>query len=306
MSKPKIQRRDVHGLILLDKPQGYTSNQALQRVKYLFRARKAGHTGSLDPLATGLLPLCFGEATKVSGFLLDADKRYHAVCRLGQKTLTGDAEGEVIETRAVPALDGAQIESVLDRFRGPIEQIPPMYSALKHQGQRLYDLARKGQEVERPPRPVTIHDLRCLAHDDDTLTLDVVCSKGTYIRTLVEDIGEALGCGAHVIALRRIGLTPFEDPQMVTLEQIEALAEQGPEALDEALRPLDEALVHWPAVTLDADSAFYLGQGQAVFVPGLMHRGHLRLYGPKDRFLGVGRLLDDGRVAPKRLIVQPT
>ncbi|MBK1672183.1 tRNA pseudouridine(55) synthase TruB [Ectothiorhodospira shaposhnikovii] len=303
MSKPRIQRRDVHGLILLDKPVGYTSNQALQRVKYLFKARKAGHTGSLDPLATGLLPLCFGEATKVSAFLLDADKQYRTVCRLGVTTTTADAEGEVTETRPVPELDDDLIEAVLERFRGPIEQIPPMYSALKHQGQRLYDLARKGQEVERAPRPVTIHQLHCLARTGDTLTLDVSCSKGTYIRTLVEDIGRALGCGAHVIELRRVGLTPFETPRMVTLQQLEALAEQGPEALDGALHPADEALMHWPEVHLDADSAFYLTQGQAVFVPGLARAGWLRLYGPGDRFLGIGQLQDDGRLAPKRLMI---
>ena len=303
MSKPRIQRRDVHGLILLDKPVGYTSNQALQRVKYLFKAKKAGHTGSLDPLATGLLPLCFGEATKVSAFLLDADKQYRTVCRLGVTTTTADAEGEVIETLPVPELDDARIEAALDRFRGPIEQVPPMYSALKHQGQRLYDLARKGREVERAPRPVTIHQLHCLARTADTLTLDVSCSKGTYIRTLVEDIGRALGCGAHVIELRRVGLTPFEAPKMVTLEQIEALAEQGPEALDAVLHPADEALRHWPEVRLDADSAFYLAQGQAVFGPGLARTGWLRVYGPGDRFMGIGELQDDGKVAPKRLMI---
>lgn len=303
MSKPRIPRRDVHGIVLLDKPSGYTSNQALQRVKYLFRARKAGHTGSLDPLATGLLPLCFGEATKVSGFLLDADKHYQVTCRLGQRTLTGDAEGEVVETRPVPSLSPEQVEAVLADFRGEIQQVPPMYSALKHQGQRLYDLARKGREVERQPRQVRIHALECLGQEGEYLTLDVLCSKGTYIRTLVEDIGAALGCGAHVTVLRRLGLGSYRQPEMVSLERLEALAEEGPEALDAVLRPVDEALTHWPAVELDADSAFYLRQGQAVFVPGCMACDWLRVYGPEHRFLGIGRLQDDGRVAPKRLMV---
>ncbi|MFP4161092.1 MAG: tRNA pseudouridine(55) synthase TruB [Ectothiorhodospira sp.] len=303
MSKPRIPRRDVDGVLLLDKPPGYTSNQALQRVKYLFRARKAGHTGSLDPLATGLLPLCFGEATKVSGFLLDADKHYRVTCCLGQRTLTGDAEGEVVETRPVPPLTPEGVETVLADFRGGISQVPPMYSALKHQGQRLYDLARKGQEVERKPRQVHIHGLDCLALEEESLTLDVVCTKGTYIRTLVEDIGAALGCGAHVTVLRRMGLGAYEHPEMIPLERLEALAEEGPEALDAVLRPVDEALAHWAAVELDADSAFYLRQGQAVFVPGCRECGWLRVYGPGHHFLGIGRLLEDGRVAPKRLMV---
>jgi tRNA pseudouridine55 synthase len=302
MNKPKIQRRDVHGIVLLDKPKGYTSNQALQRVKYLFRARKAGHTGSLDPLATGLLPLCFGEATKVSGFLLDADKHYRTVCRLGVTTETGDAEGAVLRERPVPALDTATIEAALAPFRGPICQVPPMYSALKHQGQRLYDLARKGEEVERAPRDVTIHGLTCLSASEDTLVLDVRCSKGTYIRTLVEDIGERLGCGAHVIELRRLGLSPFDESEMVTLEQIEEKAQEGDAALDALLTPIDSALSHWPAVTLDRDSAWYVGQGQAVFVPGAPTAGMVRIYGPGGTFLGMGGILDDGRVAPRRLI----
>ncbi|OOG22208.1 tRNA pseudouridine(55) synthase TruB [Thioalkalivibrio denitrificans] len=302
MNKPKIQRRDVHGIVLLDKPEGYTSNQALQRVKYLFRARKAGHTGSLDPLATGLLPLCFGEATKVSGFLLDADKHYRTRCRLGITTETGDAEGVVLRERPVPVLDAATIESALEAFRGPIRQVPPMYSALKHEGQRLYDLARRGEEVERAPRDVTIHELTCLSATEDSLELDVRCSKGTYIRTLVEDIGERLGCGAHVVELRRLGLSPFEAPAMVTLEQIEARAGEGDAALDALLTPIDAALVHWPAVTLDRDSAYYLGQGQAVFVPGAPTAGMVRIYGPGGVFLGMGEILDDGRVAPRRLI----
>lgn len=302
MNKPRIQRRDVHGIVLLDKPNGYTSNQALQRIKYLFRARKAGHTGSLDPLATGLLPICLGEATKVSGFLLDADKHYRTRCRLGVTTDTGDAEGAVLEQRPVPPLDDAVIEAALAPLRGPVRQVPPMYSALKHQGRRLYDLARRGEYVERREREVFIHELACTGYTAESLDLDVRCSKGTYVRTLVEDIGKILGCGAHVTELRRLGLFPFESPEMVTLEQVEARAQEGEAALDALLVPADSALVHWPAVTLDRDSAWYLCQGQAVFVPGAPTRGMVRIYGPAKAFLGMGEILDDGRVAPRRLM----
>lgn len=303
MNRPKIQRRDVHGIVLLDKPRGYSSNQALQRVKYLFRARKAGHTGSLDPLATGLLPICLGEATKVSGFLLDADKHYRTRCLLGVTTDTGDAEGQVLRERPVPPLNEAVVEAALAPFRGPIRQVPPMHSALKHQGRRLYELARKGEQVERPAREVTIHGLACLGFTAESLELDVRCSKGTYIRTLVEDIGERLGCGSHVTELRRLGLGPFDSPLMVTLEEIEARAGEGETALDALLAPVDSALVHWPAVSLDRDSAYYLRHGQAVFVPGAPTRGMVRIYGPGEAFLGMGEILDDGRVAPRRLMV---
>lgn len=294
--------RRVNGILLLDKPAGLSSNQALQRAKRLFQARKAGHTGSLDPLATGLLPLCFGEATKVSGFLLDADKHYQVRCRLGVTTDTGDAEGEVLEETPLPALDPARVESVLARFRGGIEQIPPMYSALKHKGQRLYKLAREGKEVRREPRPVQIHALSLVALEDDTLSLDVRCSKGTYVRTLVEDIGRALGCGAHVIALRRTGLGPFDGPAMHTLEALEALADEGFTALDRCLQPMDSALVQWPAVELAEDVAFFLMQGQPVWVPRIPKAAWLRLYTREGRFLGMGCPDAEGRIAPKRLL----
>ena len=302
MSRKSRQFRPVTGILLLDKPAGMTSNEALQRVKRLYRARKAGHTGSLDPLATGMLPLCFGEATKISGFLLDADKHYRMRCRLGQRTATGDAEGEVVEERAVPALAPADVERVLEGFRGEIEQIPPMYSALKHQGQRLYELARKGVEVERQPRRVVIRELRLIGLEDAILELDVVCSKGTYVRTLAEDIGEALGCGAHVVALRRLGVGPYQDPdRMHTPEALEAARSEGYAALDALLLPLDSALTHWPAVRLDPDSAYYLRQGQPVLVPRAPTRGMVRIYGPEEVFIGAGEILDDGRVAPRRL-----
>ncbi|MBK1734236.1 tRNA pseudouridine(55) synthase TruB [Halorhodospira abdelmalekii] len=296
--------RDVTGVLLLDKPAGATSNQALQQVKRLFGARKAGHTGSLDPLATGLLPLCFGEATKVSGFLLDADKHYVVTCKLGVATATGDAEGEVCEEAAVPALESVAVERVLADFRGVIEQLPPMYSALKHRGQRLYQLARQGIEVEREPRQVTIHSLELQALRSDELDLMVSCSKGTYIRTLAEDVARALGTVGHVTALRRHGMGPYHDPQMWSMEALEACAEQGREALDATLLPMDSALEQYPAVELAEDLAFFLLQGQPVFVPKAPRSGWLRLYSRHGHFMGMGQILEDGRVGPKRLLAQ--
>ncbi len=282
---------------------GATSNEALQEVKRLYRAQKAGHTGSLDPLATGLLPICLGEATKISGFLLDADKRYRMACRLGVKTATGDAEGEVVETRTVPTLDGARIDEALAQFRGTIQQVPPMYSALKHQGQRLYRLARQGQEVEREPRTVTVRELTLVDFADERLELDVKCSKGTYVRTLAQDIGDILGCGAHVTELRRLEVGAYRDPErMITLEELRHLAEDGLETLDAQLQPVDSALADWPEVRLTGDSAYYLRQGQPVLVPRAPTRGWVRLYGEDGALFGVGEILDDGRVAPRRLL----
>jgi tRNA pseudouridine55 synthase len=302
MGRRHTKGRNVLGILLLDKPAGITSNAALQTVKRLFRARKAGHTGSLDPLATGMLPICFGEATKISGFLLDSDKRYRLSCRLGIKTATGDAEGEVIEERPVPALTEADVERALVPLRGTIEQLPPMYSALKHQGERLYKLARAGQEVARDTRTVTIHELVLLGMSADTLELEVKCSKGTYVRTLAEDLGEALGCGAHVSALRRLEVGPYREPdQMVTLDELRHLAEDGNTALDRLLLPLESALGDYPAVRLSADSAFYIRQGQAVQVPRAPTEGWVRLYREDDHFLGMGEIQDDGKVAPRRL-----
>jgi tRNA pseudouridine55 synthase len=295
--------RIVNGILLLDKPAGMTSNAALQRARRLFDARKAGHTGSLDPLATGLLPLCFGEATKVSGFLLDADKRYEVEARFGITTDTGDAEGEVLSRTEDVALGAAELETAAARFRGEIDQIPPMYSALKHQGERLYVLARRGEEVERKPRRVCIHELRVNAVGEDRAQLSVHCSKGTYVRTLVEDLGQALGVGAHVTALRRTGLGPFgDDAELVTPQRIEAVAEQGPQALDALLLPVDAALSGWPEVRLTPEMAGYVRQGQAVWVPRAPDARWLRLYAGDGRFLGMGTLLDDGRIAPRRLL----
>lgn len=302
----KIERRQVTGILLLDKPSGMSSNAALQKVRYLLRAKKGGHTGSLDPLATGLLPLCFGEATKVSAYLLDADKRYRTTIQLGTTTATGDREGEVLETHTYDQIAQSDIEQVLPRFRGEILQIPPMYSALKHQGQRLYHLARAGVEVERPPRAVTIHELTLIGlHPDGLVELDVLCSKGTYIRTLAEDLGAALGVGAHVEALRRTGLGPFDADRMLTLDQIEDLSADDPAALDELLLPSDAALVDWPKVRLGKDASFYFQQGQAVFVPQMPEADWLRVYAPGEVFLGIACIQEDGRLAPKRLLAQP-
>lgn len=295
--------RKVNGVLLLDKPIGLTSNHALQEVKKLYQAQKAGHTGSLDPLATGLLPLCFGEATKVSAFLLDADKVYTMRCQLGVKTTTADAEGEVIETRPVPKLSLAQVEAVLTQFRGTIEQIPPMYSALKHQGQRLYSLARQGVVVERAPRCVSIHELTLRSFEPTALELEIHCSKGTYVRVLAEDIGETLGCGAHVTQLRRLEVFPYAAPNMISLSQLQALGESWAD-LDALLLPLESAVGHWPDVHLGADSAYYLGQGQAVLVPHAPVSGMVRIFGANNLFMGMGEIQSDGRVAPRRLFAR--
>ncbi len=301
MGRRRQRGRRLDGILLLDKPQGITSNAALQRAKRLYDAQKAGHTGSLDPLASGMLPVCFGEGTKMSAFLLDADKHYWVRIRLGERTNTADADGEVVETRPVPTLDRVLVESALDRFKGPIEQIPPMYSAVRVDGERLYKLARAGIEVERKARPVTLFALELLALEAEELELQVHCSKGTYVRTLAEDLGEALGCGAHVTALRRTGVGPFRGHPMVTLEQLQELADDQA-ALDALLIGVDEAIADMPRLDLNADLSFYLRQGQPIFVPKAPTAGLLRLYDPEGRFLGVGEVLEDGRVGPRRLI----
>ncbi len=310
MGRRGAKGRDVSGILLLNKPGGLTSNAALQRVKRLFFAKKAGHTGSLDPIATGVLPICLGEATKVSGFLLNATKGYFSTVKLGQRTDTADIEGEVIETRPVPVLNEAGVLDVLAQFTGDIEQLPPMYSALKRDGQPLYKLARQGIEVERELRSVTIYSLELLALREDELDIQVLCSKGTYIRTLAEDIGEVLGCGAHVKVLHRTQVGEFAIDKTITLEQLDALRDQGPvEELDSLLLTPDSALDDWPLISLTDDMARYIQQGQAVFVPKAPTEGLVRLYAGQDgagqdRFLGIGHILDDGRVAPKRLMAQ--
>ena len=302
MGRRRARGRDVNGILLLDKPKGITSNEALQQVKRLYFAKKAGHTGSLDPLASGVLPICMGEATKISAFLLDADKRYQVRCQLGITTTTADAEGEVLETRPVEAYTPQQLEKVFDEFRGDIEQIPPMYSALKHEGQRLYKLARQGVEVEREARPVSIFELTLAGQGDDWLDIDVHCSKGTYVRTLAEDIGERLGCGAHVSALRRTSVGPYADDNLVTLERLEDLKDNDMPAMDNLLLPIETALTQWPDVELSADASFYLQQGQPVLVPHAPTSGWVRLYATNRLFIGMGEILDDGRVAPRRLM----
>jgi len=303
MARRHGNQRRVNGILLLDKPAGLTSNAALQKVKRLFRARKAGHTGSLDPLASGLLPICLGEATKVSAFLLDADKHYWVLCKLGERTTTADAEGEVIETRTLDGVTEKRLRQVMQGYLGEIEQIPPMYSAVKHQGQRLYKLARAGVEVVREPRSITIHEIRLLGFRPPLAEISVHCSKGTYVRTLVEDIGAELGCGAHVADLRRLGVGPYDDTGMVTLETLEQLAATGGEpALDKLLLPMESGLTQWPEVRLSGDAAFYLRQGQPVLIAHAPTHGWVRLYEGETQFLGMGEILDDGRVAPRRLL----
>ena len=297
--RPRIVRRAVHGVLLLDKPLGWTSNDALQKAKWLLRAEKAGHTGTLDPLATGLLPLCFGAATKFSQISLDADKAYRATLHLGQRTRTGDREGEVIEVRTVQ-VDRAGIAAAVAGLTGPISQVPPMHSALKKDGKALYEYARAGIEVERAPRSVTIHAIDIIDWQDATLVIDVRCSKGTYIRTLAEDIGQALGCGAHLIGLRRTGSGPLSLAGAVSLAELEATIEADRLAL---LQPMDSLLADWPALTLDAAEAgrFLTGLRRRVQVPDAPA---LRIYGPEPgAFLGsahvcAGELIADRLLSP--------
>ena len=286
-------------MLLLDKPLGFSSNQALQKAKWLYQAAKAGHTGTLDPLATGLLPLCFGEATKFAHYLTDADKTYVATLKLGVITNTGDAEGEILSTQAVN-VSQVQFEQACRQFVGRISQIPPMYSALKHEGKALYEYARAGVEVERKARVITIHSIKNNAFEQDEAVITVTCTKGTYIRTLAEDIGNLLGCGAHLIGLRRTATANYKIVQTVTLEQLEAMTLGQRES---ALMPTDSAVQHLPAVILDADSTFYLQQGQAVWKSGVIPQGLLRLYNERQDFLGLGELASDGKIASKRLIV---
>ena len=302
MAKRRSKGRDVHGILLLDKPQGFTSNLVLQKVKRLFQARKAGHTGSLDPLATGMLPICFGEATKISNFLLNADKRYLAVCKLGQRTDSADADGNILATRPVKGISERQVLDVLQQFMGEQQQVPPMHSAIKQDGVPLYKLAHQGIEVERKARNITVYRLELTRFGKDVLELDISCSKGTYIRTLADDIGEALGCGAHITALRRLQVGVFSGAKMYTFEDLNSLQEQGLTALENSLLPIDSGLSDWAEVQLTSDATFYIRQGQAVFVPQLKTDGYVRLYDPQHEFIGIGMMQEDGRLAPKRLM----
>lgn len=292
-------KRAVSGVLLLDKAHGISSNTALQQVKRLFQAEKAGHTGNLDPIATGLLPVCFGEATKFSHYLLDANKRYQARFRLGATTNTGDSEGEILSQQPVTASRN-DVEKVLKTFVGPIKQIPPMHSALKHQGKALYTYARAGIEIHREPRDVMIYSLTLDAFSGDELNVTVHCSKGTYIRVLGEDIGAALGCGAHMIALRRIETGKFTLSDAFSLSQLELMT---PEQRDATLLPCDCLLEGLPKVTLDSESAYYIQQGQQVWQAGQSEKGPVSLYGPGHVFLGLGEITDEGKTAPRRLIL---
>jgi tRNA pseudouridine55 synthase len=295
-------KRDVDGILLLDKPAGITSNRALQIAKRLFSARKAGHTGSLDPLATGMLPLCFGQATKVSGWLLGADKEYEVRMHIGTRTDTADADGEVTESSPKTSVTETELEAALAAHRGQLAQVPPMYSALKQGGRRLYELAREGKEVDRPARQVHIHELEVLHFDAQQPRLRVRCSKGTYVRSLVETICAAMGTLGHVIALRRTKVEPFEPAGLVTLEQLEA-CEGVNDCLDAFLLPSDKALEAFAAIYLNADESFYLANGHAVGHADNGIEGIVRIYDQTQRFMGLGEILPDGRVQPKRLFV---
>lgn len=293
MSKPpRIHYRDLHGIVLLDKPIGLSSNQALQAVRRLLRAAKGGHAGALDPLASGLLPLCFGEATKLAGTLLGSSKGYLADCRLGISTDTGDREGEVVARQPVPELDDAAIDAALAPLRGPIRQVPPMYSALKQDGERLYVKARRGESVERPARDVVVHRLELLGRDGDTLRLLVECGSGTYVRSLATDLGAALGCGAHLTALRRTWVDPFRNPRMVTMAELELAAEQGDEALLRHLLPVAEGLRDLPAVHLDEAQAMAISRGQPIRLGPSVPVGRCAAFAPDGALLAVLELDD--------------
>lgn len=294
---------NINGVLLLDKPVGFTSNAALQVVKKLFFASKAGHTGSLDPGATGMLPICFGEATKFSQFLLEANKHYLVTGKLGETTASGDRESAVTITRAVKDIQVKLIEQVLAKFRGKISQLPPMYSAIKYQGRPLYELARKGLEVERNPREINIYNLQLMEFSNNLVQFDVYCSKGTYVRTLVVDIGESLGCGAHVVALRRLAVGPYRSEQMVTLAKIRELAaSNNRQALELCLLPIESILAGIPEVALTVDMIHYLFLGQALLVPSAPRSGLVKLKNKEGKFLGVGEVMLDGKVAPRKMV----
>ena len=289
---PRIQYRDLHGIVLLDKPIGLSSNQALQGVRRLLRAAKGGHAGALDPLASGLLPLCFGEATKLAGTLLGASKGYLAECRLGISTDTGDREGEVIARQPVPRLDPELIEAALAPLRGAIRQVPPMYSALKQDGERLYVKARRGESVERPAREVVVHRLELLSRDSDTLQLLVECGSGAYVRSLATDLGATLGCSAHLTSLRRTWVDPFRDPRMVTMAELEQAAEQGDEALLCHLLPVAEGLRDLPSVHLDEAQAMAVSRGQPIQLDPSVPAGRCAAFAPDGALLAVLELDD--------------
>ena len=295
--------RDINGVILLDKATGISSNFALQQVKRLFFAKKAGHTGSLDPLASGLLPICLGQATKVAQFLLDDNKRYFVRGKLGQISDTGDAEGKISSFGPTEGINEPSVAQVLPEFLGNIKQVPPMYSALKRDGKPLYELARQGIEVEREARPVTIHEINFLGLENGILSLDVACSKGTYIRTLVEDIGKMLGCGAHVIELRRTGFAHFDLTHSITFEQLEAIKSDNFETLDALILGADTMLPNFYSVFLSAEQTSDIKLGRKIQYKGYAQVQKLRLFDEKHQFIGIGESNLEGEVLPKRLFV---
>ncbi|MEQ9915679.1 tRNA pseudouridine(55) synthase TruB [Pectobacterium aroidearum] len=311
MSRPRRRGRDIHGVLLLDKPQGVSSNDVLQKVKRIFNANRAGHTGALDPLATGMLPICLGEATKFSQYLLDSDKRYRVIARLGQRTDTSDADGNVIEERAI-GFSATELEQALEGFRGTTQQVPSMYSALKYQGRKLYEYARQGLTVPREAREITVYELQFIRWEGDELELEIHCSKGTYIRTIIDDLGEKLGCGAHVIYLRRLQVATYPIERMVTLEQLAALVEQAQAqelspslSLDPLLMPMESPVIDFPEVNLTPVVAGYLKLGQPVQAANAPLNGMVRITeGDARKFIGMGEIDSDGRVAPRRLVVE--
>ncbi|WP_296027840.1 tRNA pseudouridine(55) synthase TruB [uncultured Aggregatibacter sp.] len=304
MSKPRKRGRDIHGVFLLDKPQGMSSNDIMQKVKRIFQANKAGHTGALDPLATGMLPICLGEATKFSQFLLDADKCYLVTAKLGERTDTSDAEGQIVESREVK-VKTPEILTALEQFRGNILQVPTMFSALKHNGKPLYEYARQGITVEREARPITIFELNFIEYNAPYLTLEVHCSKGTYIRTLVDDLGEVLGCGGHVAMLRRTAVADYPTEKMLDWHALQSLAEQQDLALlDALLLPMDTAVAKLPALTLDENQTQGIGFGQRIkFDNPNRLQGQVRLFSHENRFLGVAVIDENNVIRPQRLVV---
>ena len=304
MSRQRRRRvRNINGIVVLDKANGLSSNAALQEVKRLYEANKAGHAGSLDPLATGVLPVCLGEATKVSQFLLDSDKRYRARIKLGIRTDTGDSEGLIIERNEGISVSRKAIERALTKFKGEVEQVPPMHSAIKMNGVPLYKLARKGIAVEREPRLVTLYQICLVEFVNSELELEISCSKGTYIRTIADDLGQELGCGAHVIELRRTQAGVFTEKDSISSEELALEKEnRGLDKIDQFLIPMDRAIQDLPEVNLPSITASHVKNGQAVLVRHLPKNGLVRMY-EDEQFIGIGSIDDDGKVAPKRLII---
>ncbi len=303
MSKRYKKGRDINGVVLLDKASGGSSNAVLQQVKRLFGANKAGHTGSLDPLASGLLPICLGQATKVAQFLLDDDKRYFVRAKLGQISSTGDSEGKIVNFGSTQGINESSIRSVLLQFIGNVNQVPPMYSALKRNGTPLYKLARKGIEIERSPRPVIIHEINFLDLEEAVASLEVFCSKGTYIRTLVEDIGKSLGCGGHVIELRRTGFAHLDLSGSKTYEQLSKLKEQNIESLDSVILSADKMLPNLESVYLDSEQTRDIRLGKKIKYLGFSASHKLKLYDHNKQFLGIGESNPMSEILPKRLFV---